>query len=79
MVGKQVTGARLGIIGMGRVGQAFARKARGFDMEIHYYNRTRLAPHQELGATYHDTIESLLAECLTSCRCTARRRPKQPA
>ena len=36
MVGKQVTGARLGIIGMGRVGRAFAAKARGFDMEIHY-------------------------------------------
>ena len=43
MVGKQVTGARLGIIGMGRVGRAFAAKARGFDMEIHYFNRTRLA------------------------------------
>lgn len=60
MVGKQVTGARLGIVGMGRVGQAFARKARGFDMEIHYYNRTRLMPDQEHGAIYHDTVESLL-------------------
>lgn len=60
MVGKQVTGARLGIIGMGRVGQAFARKARGFDMEIHYYNRTRLPPDEEHGATYHSTIDSLL-------------------
>lgn len=60
MVGKQVTGARLGIIGMGRVGQAFARKARGFDMELHYYNRTRLTPDKEHGATYHSTIESLL-------------------
>ena len=60
MVGKQVTGARLGIVGMGRVGQAFARKARGFDMEIHYYNRTRLTPDKEHGATYHSTIESLL-------------------
>ena len=60
MVGKQVTGARLGIIGMGRVGQAFARKARCFDMEIHYYNRSRLAPHQEHGATYHASVESLL-------------------
>ncbi len=61
MVGKQVTGARLGIIGMGRVGQAFARKARGFDMEIHYYNRSRLDPDSEAGATFHETIESLLA------------------
>lgn len=60
MVGKQVTGARLGVIGMGRVGQAFARKARGFDMEVHYYNRTRLTPDEEHGATYHSTIDSLL-------------------
>lgn len=61
MVGKQVTGARLGIIGMGRVGQGFARKARGFDMEIHYYNRSRLDLDSEAGATFHETIESLLA------------------
>jgi lactate dehydrogenase-like 2-hydroxyacid dehydrogenase len=53
-------GRALGIIGMGRVGQAFARKARGFDMDIHYYNRSRLAPHQEHGATYHASVESLL-------------------
>ncbi|MEM7599358.1 MAG: D-glycerate dehydrogenase [Pseudomonadota bacterium] len=61
MVGKQVTGARLGIVGMGRVGRAFAEKARGFGMEIHYYNRTPLRPEYEMGATYHDTIESVLA------------------
>lgn len=61
MVGKQVTGARLGIMGMGGVGQALARKARGFDMEVHYHNRTRLAPHLEQGATFHETRESLLA------------------
>ncbi len=60
LVGKQVTGARLGIVGMGGVGQALARKARGFDMEIHYYNRRRLPPELEDGATYHDTLESLL-------------------
>jgi lactate dehydrogenase-like 2-hydroxyacid dehydrogenase len=80
MVGKQVTGARLGIIGMGRVGQAFARKARGFDMEIHYYNRSRLAPHQEHGATYHASpSKACLPEWPTSCRCTARPHLKQPA
>jgi len=62
MVGKQVTGARLGIIGMGRVGRAFAQKARGFGMDIHYYNRTRLTPQAEQGATYHDSIESVLAQ-----------------
>jgi lactate dehydrogenase-like 2-hydroxyacid dehydrogenase len=61
MVGKQVTGARLGIIGMGRVGRAFAAKARGFDMEVHYFNRTALPADQAQGATYHDTVESLLA------------------
>ena len=61
MVGKQVTGARLGIVGMGRVGRAFATKARGFGMDIHYYNRTRLAPDLEHGATFHSSIESVLA------------------
>ncbi len=45
---------------MGRVGRAFAAKARGFDMEIHYYNRNRLSPEQEQGATYHATVDSLL-------------------
>jgi len=60
MVGKQVTGARLGIIGMGRVGQAMARKARGFDMEIHYFNRRKLPAELEQGAVYHATIEGLL-------------------
>jgi len=60
MVGKQVTGARLGIIGMGRVGRAFATKAHGFGMEIHYFNRTRLTPELEQGATYHATVESLI-------------------
>ncbi|MGC1494742.1 MAG: D-glycerate dehydrogenase [Sulfitobacter sp.] len=61
MVGKQVTGARLGIIGMGRVGRAFAAKARGFDMDIHYFNRSELPADQAQGATYHDSVESLLA------------------
>ena len=60
MVGKQVTGARLGIIGMGRVGRAFAAKARGFDMHVHYYNRSELSSDQSFGATYHETVESLL-------------------
>lgn len=61
MVGKQVTGARVGIIGMGRVGQAFAAKARGFDMDVHYYNRNALSVEQAHGAVYHDNIDSLLA------------------
>lgn len=61
MVGKQVTGQRLGIIGMGRVGQAMARKARGFDMEVHYFNRRQLPNEREQGAQYHESIDSLLA------------------
>lgn len=60
MVGKQLTGAGLGIVGMGRVGRAFAAKARGFDMDIHYFNRTRLTPDLEQGATYHASVDSLL-------------------
>ncbi|WP_170398046.1 2-hydroxyacid dehydrogenase [Ruegeria arenilitoris] len=60
MVGKQLTGARLGIVGMGRVGRAFATKARGFDMEVHYFNRTRLSPDKEQGAIYHESVDTLL-------------------
>jgi lactate dehydrogenase-like 2-hydroxyacid dehydrogenase len=60
MVGKQVTGSRVGIIGMGRVGRAFAAKARGFDMDVHYYNRSELSTDLAQGATYHSTVESLL-------------------
>ncbi|WP_324753241.1 D-glycerate dehydrogenase [Roseovarius sp. Pro17] len=61
LVGKQVTGARLGIIGMGGVGRALARKARGFDMEIHYHNRHQLPPEDEAGAVYHESLDDLLA------------------
>ena len=64
MVGSQVTGKRLGIIGFGRVGQVVARRAaRGFDMEIHYHNRSRVAPELEAGAIYHKTPESLMPHC----------------
>lgn len=59
-LGLQVTGKRLGIIGMGRVGQIMARRARGFDMQIHYYNRNRLPAELECGAVYHESVESLL-------------------
>ncbi len=59
-LGIEVTGKRLGIIGMGRVGQVMARRARGFDMEIHYYNRHRLKPEIEAGAIYHADLHDLL-------------------
>lgn len=61
MVGRQITGKRIGIVGMGRVGQVMADRARGFGMQVHYHNRTRLSPDQEKGAVFHPTIESLLA------------------
>lgn len=59
LMGTQVTGKRLAIVGMGRIGQAVAKRARGFDMAVHYYNRTRLGADKEQGATYHATAESL--------------------
>ena len=62
MVGTQVTGKRIGIVGMGRVGQVMARRARGFDMEVHYHNRTRLASDLEQGAVFHETLDGLLAQ-----------------
>lgn len=62
LVGKQVTGARLGIIGMGGVGRALARKARGFDMEIHYHNRHQLSFEDEADAVYHEKLDDLLAK-----------------
>ncbi len=60
MVGRQVTGKRLGVVGMGRVGQVVARRARGFEMEIHYHNRRRLDAAAEAGAVYHESLDSLL-------------------
>ncbi|MCL5777410.1 D-glycerate dehydrogenase [Limibaculum sp. FT325] len=60
MVGRQVSGKRFGVVGMGRVGQVTAERARGFGMEIHYHNRRRLEPALEKGAIFHETLESLL-------------------
>ncbi|MDH3231378.1 MAG: D-glycerate dehydrogenase [Alphaproteobacteria bacterium] len=63
MVGLQVTGKRIGIVGMGRVGQVVARRARGFDMAVHYHNRRRIDPALEQGATYHPSLEEMLPLC----------------
>jgi glyoxylate reductase len=63
MLGVHVTGKRLGIFGMGRIGQAVARRARAFDMEINYYNRSRLAPDLEQGAVYYSAAEAMLPHC----------------
>ena len=61
-LGIGVTGKRLGILGMGRIGQAVADRARAFGMEIHYSKRTRLSDELEKGAVYHESVESLLAQ-----------------
>ena len=61
LLGTHVTGKILGILGMGRIGRAFAKRARGFDMKIHYANRTRLTPDLEHGAVFHDDAEAMLA------------------
>ena len=72
MVGTQVTGRRLGIVGLGRVGRVVARRARGFGMEIHYHNRRPLPQEAEAGAVFHDTLENMLPLCdFLSLHCPA--------
>tara|TARA_Y100000768_G_scaffold199188_1_gene149716 strand:+ start:84 stop:1037 length:954 start_codon:yes stop_codon:yes gene_type:complete len=61
LIGKQLTGARLGILGMGRIGQKIARIAKSLGMIIHYHNRSKLSPDKDNGATYHDTLKSLMS------------------
>jgi len=61
LIGKQLTGARLGILGMGRIGKVVAKLARAFGMTIHYHNRSKLSSELEMGATYHDSIKSLFS------------------
>jgi lactate dehydrogenase-like 2-hydroxyacid dehydrogenase len=63
MVGTQVTGKRLGIVGLGRVGRVTARRARGFDMEIHYHDVQPLSPELEAGAIFHPSPEELMPHC----------------
>jgi lactate dehydrogenase-like 2-hydroxyacid dehydrogenase len=61
MVGTQVTGKRLGILGMGRVGRVVARRARGFDMQIHYHDLRPLPDADE--GVFHKTLEDMLPHC----------------
>jgi len=63
MLGHRIWGKRLGIIGMGRIGQAVARRAKAFGMSIHYHNRKRLHPEveAELEATYWESLDQMLA------------------
>ena len=72
MVGRQITGKRLGILGLGRVGQVVARRARGFEMTVHYHNRKPLDPEHAGDAIYHDSVEALLANIdVLSIHCPA--------
>jgi len=72
MVGRQITSKRLGILGMGRVGQVLARRARGFDMEIHYHNRRPLESNAVEGAKYHADLDEMLSQIdVLSIHCPA--------
>lgn len=72
LLGTQVTGKRLGILGMGRIGRAVADRARGFAMQIHYSNRKRLPAEQEKGAVFHADPEAMLKQIdILSINCPA--------
>ncbi len=69
LIGKQLTGTRLGVLGMGRIGQKIANIARSLGMIIHYHNRSKLSEEKEQGATYHKDIKSLfsVSDVLSIC------------
>ena len=69
LIGKQLTGTRLGILGMGRIGQKIASIAKSLGMIIHYHNRSKLSEDKENGATYHKDLKSLMsvADVLSVC------------
>ena len=62
LLGKQMSNKKLGILGMGRIGRAVAKRAKGFGMEIHYHNRSRLSSNLEDGAIYHKDLKSLFEQ-----------------
>ena len=62
LLGKQMSNKRLGILGMGRIGRAVAKRAKAFSMEIHYHNRSKLSSDLEDGAIYHDTLKGLFEQ-----------------
>ena len=69
LIGKQLTGTRLGILGMGRIGQKIAKIAKSLGMIIHYHNRSKLSDDKENGATFHKDLKSLMnvADVLSVC------------
>lgn len=68
-LGRSLQGVRLGIFGMGRIGQAVARRAASFGMRIHYHNRSRLQEEKAQGSDFHDSLESLLRQSDILCIC----------
>jgi glyoxylate reductase len=76
MCGRKLWGKRLGIVGMGRIGQALARRARAFGLQVHYHNRKPVSPRieEELGTTYWDDLDQMLSRMdLISLNCPATR------
>ena len=72
MVGKPLTGKTLGIIGMGRIGKIVAERAKGFGMQIIYYNRKKVPTNMETGAKYYESINSMMPHCdFVSVHCPA--------
>ena len=69
LIGKQLTGTRLGVLGMGRIGQKIAKIAKSLGMLIHYHNRSKLNEEKADGATYHDSVKSLfsVSDVLSIC------------
>jgi glyoxylate reductase len=77
MLGRRISGKRIGIVGMGRIGTAVARRAKAFGLSIHYHNRKRVSPttEDELEATYWDSLDQMLARVdIVSVNC-----PSTPA
>lgn len=77
MLGNRLGGKRLGIVGMGRIGTAVARRAKAFGLSIHYHNRRKVSPatEEELGATYWESLDQMLARVdIVSVHC-----PSTPA
>jgi len=62
-LGHDVSGRSLGIVGLGRIGQAVAKRARGFDMDLHYHNRREVDPGHAYGARFHARLEDMLPLC----------------